>query len=93
MLHILIALFVQCLIAVATGNWWIGAAAAAGFFVGREHAQAEYRAIEHFYGGFRRNMPWWGGFARRAWSRKSLADFLLPLWAVCIAATIMTGRT
>ena len=83
-----IALVLQAIIGLATGDWWIGAAAGSFFFVGREHAQAEYRNIKHTYGGLRRNMPWWGGMERRAWTTKGLLDFILPSIA-CVAVAAL----
>jgi hypothetical protein len=60
-----------------------------GFFLGREHAQAEYRVIQKFYDGKRANMPWYGGFERRAWDKKSMLDWILPLTAVLSVALFM----
>jgi hypothetical protein len=45
--HSVIALALQAIIGLVTGDWWMGAAAGSLLFVGREHAQAEYRNIEH----------------------------------------------
>jgi hypothetical protein len=85
--HSAIALVLQAIIGLVTGDWWMGAAAGSLFFVGREHAQAEYRNIEHHYGGRRANMPWWGGMDPRVWNIKSLLDFILPSIA-CVAVAI-----
>lgn len=86
--HPFIALAIQSVIAIATGNWWIGAAAGSAYFVGREYAQAEHRVIEHHYAGRRANMPFWGGMQPRAWTLKGVADFVLPTLAVIGAALI-----
>lgn len=56
-----------------------GLLAAALFYVGREHAQAEYRSITTYYDNHRLNAPWWCGFEPRAWNKKSILDWLLPL--------------
>jgi hypothetical protein len=84
--HPVIALVLQAIIGLTSGDWWTGAAAGSFYFVGREYAQAEYRNIEHNYGGFRRNMPFWGGCEPRAWTRKGLLDFILPSIAVIVVA-------
>ena len=78
MIHMLIALLLQAVIGLLTGNWWAGAIFAL-FYMGREHAQAEYRWIERYGNGRRANMPWWGGFDPKVWNLKSLSDWLLPL--------------
>jgi hypothetical protein len=41
--HALIALVMQAIIGLATGNWWAGAALGSGFYLGREHNQYEIR--------------------------------------------------
>jgi hypothetical protein len=85
------ALCLQAIIAPLIG-WWGGAAFAAAFFIGREIAQAEYRSIVSHYGNRRANAPWWVGFERRAWTRKGLADFILPTAAVAAVAFVVGGR-
>ena len=84
--HPFIALAIQSVIALASGDWWTGAAAGASYFWGREYAQAEYRNIEHNYGGRRANMPFWGGLQPRAWTLKGILDFVLPTLAVSAVA-------
>jgi len=84
--HPVIALVLQAIIGLASGDWWVGAAAGSFYFVGREYAQAEYRNIEQNYGGFRRNMPYFGGLEPRAWTLKGLLDFILPSIAVILVA-------
>jgi hypothetical protein len=87
MTHILLALAIQLLL--SSFSWWAGALLAAGFYLGREIAQAEYRVIQTYYGGKRANMPWYGGFERRAWDKKSMLDWVLPLAAVLSVALFM----
>lgn len=87
MIHALITL------ALAALSWPLGlhteiSAMSAAFYCGREHAQAEYRAIKSFYGGQRANAPWWCGFEARAWSVKSMVDWLGPV-AVAVAAVMI----
>jgi hypothetical protein len=86
--HSFIALAIQSVIALASGDWWTGAAAGASYFWGREYAQAEYRNIEHNYGGRRANMPFWGGMQARAWTLKGILDFVLPTLAVTALALL-----
>ena len=84
--HPVIALVLQAIIGIVSGDWWAGAVAGSFYFIGREYAQAEYRNIEQNYGGFRRNMPYWGGLEPRAWTLKGLLDFILPSIAVIVVA-------
>ena len=86
--HPVIALVMQAVIGLVSGDWWTGAVAGSFYFVGREYAQAEYRNIEQHYGGFRRNMPYWGGLELRAWTIKGLLDFILPSLA-CVAVALL----
>jgi hypothetical protein len=88
--HPVIALVIQSIVGIASGDWWVGAAAGSFYFIGREYAQAEYRNIEANYGGRRINMPYWGGFEPRAWTLKGLTDFVLPSIAVAIVAFLMS---
>lgn len=87
-IHTIIALAAQLAIALATGDWWLGAAWGAALFVGREIAQAEYRWIERFGHGRRANLPLLGGFDRRVWNAKSLLDWIAPAVAVVALAAI-----
>ena len=88
--HPVIALVIQAIIGLVSGDWWLGAAAGSFYFVGREYAQAEYRNIEANYGGQRKNMPYFGGLEPRAWTRKGLTDFLCPSAAVMVVALLKT---
>lgn len=87
MIHALITL------ALAAMAWPLGlhaevAVMSAAFYCGREHAQAEYRAIKSLYDGKRANAPWWCGFERRAWSVKSMADWLGPVAVAALAMVV-----
>ena len=84
--HPVIALVLQAVIGVISGNWWTGAAAGSFYFIGREYAQAEYRNIEQNYHGRRSLMPYFGGFEARAWTLKGLLDFILPSLACVFVA-------
>lgn len=86
--HPVIALVIQAIIGVASGDWWTGAVAGSFYFVGREYAQAEYRAIEHYYNGKRANMPYFGGLEPRAWTLKGLLDWILPSLTVTAVAIL-----
>ena len=85
LIHAAIAVAVQVLAGLLTGNWWLGGALACVWWAAREHTQAEYRWIEKFGWDYeagdhlRKNMPWWGGFDPRAWNKGSVLDFLVPL--------------
>jgi hypothetical protein len=87
--HSAYALLFMAIIGLLTGNWLAGACVGSAFFLGREHAQAEYRVIEHFYEGKRANMPWYGGFELRGWDKKSVMDFLLPIFSTAIVFMII----
>lgn len=84
--HPVIALVIQAVLGVISGDWWVGAAAGSFYFIGREYAQAEYRNIEANYDGIRARMPYFGGFEPRAWTRKGLLDFILPSITVILVA-------
>lgn len=86
--HPVIALVIQAVLGVISGDWWVGAAAGSFYFVGREYAQAEYRNIEENYDGQRKNMPYFGGFEPRAWTLKGLTDFIYPSVAVTVMALL-----
>ena len=87
--HPAVAVGLQLLLGLITGNFWLGALAGSAIFIGREHAQAEYRWIEHLGGGLRANMPWWGGFDPKVWDRHSLIGFLAPLGVVALIAIVL----
>lgn len=77
--HVPIALTIQLIVYLLTQNLWIGATAGTWYFIGREYAQAEYRLIEAHYSGLRSNMPAWAPLQQtRAWTKKSVLDFVLP---------------
>lgn len=86
--HPVIALVIQAVIGLTSGDWWTGAAAGSFYFVGREYAQAEYRNIEQNYGGFRRSMPYFGGLDPKAWTLKGLLDWILPSLTVTAVALL-----
>lgn len=90
MMHSVIALVIQSIMALLTGNWWVGAAAGSFYFIGREYAQAEYRNIEQNYDGRRANMPYFGGLEARAWTLKGVLDFVLPSLVVVLVALFRT---
>lgn len=86
--HVVIAVVVQFVIVIFTGDWWIGAALGAGIFIGREHAQAEERYIAGT--GVTRDValveldclhPRW-------WSVDSILDLVAPAVAVCAVALL-----
>lgn len=91
--HVLYALAMQAAIALATGDWWLGAAFAAGFFCGREHAQAEERYISRC--GVPRDCtpraPEFAAFNPSLWTADALLDFVLP--SVVVLAVAMVWRS
>lgn len=90
MLHALVALLIGgCLYPLNLHRE--GVALAALFYFGREHAQAEYRAITTYYDNHRASAPWWCGFEPRAWSLKSMLDWLLPLFLAVVASVLVGG--
>jgi hypothetical protein len=89
LIHAAIALTLQIVTGLATGDWITGGALAVGFYAGREHAQAEYRWIEKYAFGVRSLMPWWGGFDPRVWNAKSLLDVALPALMAGLLAGIV----
>lgn len=89
MLHGALALLMQAVIGLSTGNWWAGAALGAALFIGREHAQAEYRWIERYGLGIRANMPWHGGLQGRVWNIKSFLDMIIPTALTIIVAVMV----
>lgn len=80
-LHAVIALVVQALLGLLSGNWWLGGLLACTWWIAREHTQAEYRWIEQLGQGQRANMPQWGGFDPRVWTLGSVLDWLVPVGA------------
>lgn len=85
MLHALITLLIGgCLYPLNQHRE--GMLLAAMFYLGREHAQAEYRTIYTNYERKRANAPWWCGLEPRAWNRKSVMDWLLPLLLALLAS-------
>ena len=86
------ALCIQVIIGVLSGDWWTGAAWGSAYFVGREVAQAEYRWIEQFGGGRRANLPWWGRLDPRVWPKlDQWLDWIGPLIVTAAVAWFMTS--
>jgi hypothetical protein len=88
--HPLVAVGLQVVLGLITGNFWLGALAGCAIFIGREHAQAEYRWIEWFGGQKRANMPWWGGFDPKVWDKHSLLGFALPIVGSVVLAAVLS---
>lgn len=86
--HTIIALVMQAVLGLLTGNWWIGAAFGAAFFLGREHAQAEERYIEANSGRRYHTpvAPEWAVFNLRWWDRDALLDWMVPTVSVLVVA-------
>jgi len=85
--HLAIAVALQAFVGLTTGNWWAGAALAAGIFAGREHAQAEYRWIEQVGQHKRANLHPWDALEPRMWDFHSwFWNLSLPILAVLAIA-------
>ena len=76
--HLVIALVLQALIAVATGDWLLGAMLSSGIFLGREHAQRECHIGDPSTLVGYEALDFW------RWSRDSLMDLLLPVAGVTL---------
>ena len=91
--HIIIAVLIQLVIGLLTGNWWAGAAAGSYLFIGREIAQAEHRWIKQLGNGKRENMPEWGGLDLKVWkwpeNSDSWLDWVLPAVTTVIIAILI----
>ena len=83
MAHTLIALAIQAIIAIPSGNWWDGAAAGAFYFIGREHSQREEITSPQ-----NRDNPF-PAFKVWAWSIDEQLDLLFPVIAVLSVAIFM----
>ena len=85
--HILLAVMIQLIVAIPCRSLLAGAAAASAWAVSREITQAEYRWIEHYGEGLRANMPWWGGLDQRVWQYPDpWLDWFIPSLAVLAIA-------
>ena len=84
--HVAIALLVQALVGIVSGDLWIGAAFAIGLFLGREHAQREYQVTK---GGPVGNLNVFAGL--KGWSKDTYLDFFPASIAVIVVAIISKG--
>jgi hypothetical protein len=96
--HILIALAMQALVAVAVTRtrlrqpWWIGAAVAIGYAFSREKTEFEFhlKAVDHV----RSVGPYWyRGFIPLEWDLASQFQFYAPAIAVVILAWAIDRRS
>ena len=87
--HVVIALCMQLLVAVPTGNWWGGALLGLGFFAGREIAQRKYR-IARDLGVEPRDVPEIEALHLTEWSRDQLLD-LIPATITVIGVAWLVG--
>jgi len=72
LIHAAIALAMQLVVGLATGDWWTGAALGIGFYWGREKRDDEL----HNPG-----RPWWRGWTPFEWSADGQSDFWWPFGA------------
>lgn len=81
--HLIVALIIQAIVALVCGNWWAGAALAAGIYIGREHAQREYEIDNPIrLVGYEALDVW-------RWCRDAQLDLMFPLTGVVLGALIM----
>lgn len=83
--HLGIALVLQVVLGLLTGNWWIGAAFSIGIFCGREHAQREYKIGDPSKLVGYEALDFW------SWSLDSKLDLLLPVIA-CGSVAYVASR-
>jgi hypothetical protein len=93
LIHAAIAVFIQTLWGMSTGEWVAGGLMGVLFYVGREHAQAEYRYIQA-NGGHRSltpKIPSIGCLSPVYWPLDQLAEVLVPLAACVFVALVMAS--
>ena len=76
--HLVIALVLQALIALVTGDWLLGALFSSGIFLGREHAKREYHIGDPCTLVGYEALDFW------RWSIDSLMDLILPVTGVIL---------
>lgn len=82
LLHAGIALVMQGVTGLITGNWWAGAALGVGFYWGREKRDFEIHS---------KNMLWWKGWTPFEYTQDGQSDFWWPFFACIILAFLMGG--
>lgn len=75
--HAGIAVALQIVIGVTTGDYRIGFYIGSAYYIGREVAQAEQRYVDKFGSGH--TIPWWQGKHPRLWNAKGILDWVYPL--------------
>ena len=85
--HALMAVVLQCVIALITGNWWYGVFLSAGLFWGREHDQKQHNIAEAT-GRKVKDLEWYEGANMTQWSKDSVLDFVSPVVASTILAVV-----
>lgn len=78
--HLILALVLQGVLYLLTGNWWIGAAFSSGIFLGREHAQREYHI------GDPSQLVGYEALDFYRWSLDAQLDLAFPFAAVVLVA-------
>ena len=79
--HAAIAVAIQLVVALLTGNFIYGAVFSAGLFWGREHAQAQKRIAERENRSVKDMSPLEGADMTQ-WNKDSVLDFVVALVAV-----------
>ncbi len=76
--HLAVALFLQAIIGLATGNWLAATLLPIGIFLGREHAQREYKiGNPSLLIGYEALDLW-------RWSKDALLDLFVPVLGVTL---------
>ena len=74
--HLCVALVIQAIVWLLTGDMWLGAALASGIYIGREHAQREYEIDDPIrLVGYEALDVW-------RWSKDAILDLVMPVVAV-----------
>lgn len=79
--HAVIALAMQIVVGLLTGNWWAGAALGVGFYWGREKRDHEIKS---------KDLRWWRGWTPFEWDLDGQSDFWWP-FATCITLAVLVG--
>lgn len=83
--HAIIALVMQGIVGILTGNWWAGAALGIGFYWGREKRDHEIK-VQHIPA----LAVWWKGWTPFEWCADGQNDFWWP-FVVTIATALVMG--
>ena len=89
--HGTVAIFLQVLVGLLTGDWILGGVAAVMFYLGREHAQREYKIAGYVKTGVSvKDLKPWQAFDFNNWSADAILDLLIPLVFTLAVALVMS---